>query len=225
MTQHVVDYRGNQAFKQGVDGFGLSNFRNNATIPATINRTTTDFQLENVHQYTNPISDYEDKRHSNFLFVEHYKDYNLIDQQKVPDDYIYWDIIKTFQERNPLMDFFFSKKNLDHIQYLLIEMVKHLSNEKYNISRQSDAELLTVMRSIYISTPTNPYSYGEDFQRDICTLNKNVLDWVVPHILVQVQQYLGYVRDQSSNLRTIPRAEYMSNTGNRINRGFDVTFV
>ena len=193
--------------------------------PSTISRTTTDFQLESVNQYTNPISEYEARRHSNFLFNEHYGDYHLMDQQPVPDDYIYWDIIKTFQERNPLMDFFFSKKNLDHLQYLTIQMVKYQSDGKYNISRQSDPELLVVMRSIYIKTPTNPLSTGEAFKQDICTLNKNVLDWVVPRILVNVQQYLGYVRDQGNNPLQMRRPEFMSDTGNRINRGFDVTFI
>jgi hypothetical protein len=228
MTQKIIDYQNNpllNTFIQSENGFGFSNFRVGPKIPPTINRATTDFLLEDVHQYTNPISDYEARRHSNFLFSEHYKDYKMIDQQPVPEGYIYWDIIKTFQERNPLMDFFFSKKNLDHIQSLIIKMVAIQSGNIYQISRQSDGELLTVMRSIYIKTPTNGYSDTKNFKRDICTLNKNVLDWVVPRVLVNVQQYLGYVRDQGNNLRPIDRAEFMSGTGMRINRGFDVVFI
>jgi hypothetical protein len=226
MTQPPVAYHNNaiiEQFTQSDNGLGFSNFRN--TIPTTINRTTTDFQLENTHQYTNPISEFEAHRHNNFLFSEHYKDYSLIDQEPVPDNYIYWDIIKTFQERNPLMDFFFSKKNLDHIQDLQVAMVGYESNGYYKISRQSDNELLTVMRSIYIKTPTNPYSTGEDFRRDICTLNKNVLDWTVPKILVHIQQHLGYIRDQGNNPRPLQQPEFMSNAGTKINRGFDVAFV
>lgn len=110
MAQKTIDYQNNPLitnFMQSENGFGLSNFRVDQQVSPTINRATTDFQLEDVHQYTNPISEYEARRHSNFLFSEHYKDYKLIDQQDVQSDYIYWDIIKTFQERNPLMDFFF----------------------------------------------------------------------------------------------------------------------
>jgi len=228
MTQDTINYRNNPLlanFLQSDNGFGFSNFRVDQKVEPTVNRDTTDFLLEETHQYTNPISDYVGRRHSNFLFNEHYKDYNIIDQQQVPDNYIYWDIIKTFQERNPLMDFFFSKKNLDHIQNLLIKMVNTQSSGVYNISRQNDNELLTVMRSIYIKTPTNPYATGNDFKRDICTLNKNVLDWVVPRILVNIQQYLGYVRDHGNNLRPIDRPEFMSSAGMRINKGFDVAFV
>ena len=125
-------------FAQPNTGFGVSNFRVDESLPETINRTTTDFQLENVHQYTNPIAGFEYNRHANFLFREHYGDYKMIDQQPVPDDYIYLDIIKNFQERNPLMDFFFSKKNLDHIQHLIIKMVKHQSSGEYEIERFYD---------------------------------------------------------------------------------------
>uniref|UniRef100_A0A6C0BKH7 Minor capsid protein P8 central region domain-containing protein n=1 Tax=viral metagenome TaxID=1070528 RepID=A0A6C0BKH7_9ZZZZ len=228
MSQQDVIYRNNPTvnrFQQSDSGFGFSNFRNNENTIPTVNRVTTDFQLENEHQYSNPISEYEASRHSNFLYNEHYGDFRIVDQEKVPDDYIYWDIIKTFQERNPLMDFFFSKKNLDHLQKLIITMVHYQSEGAYQISRQNDNELLVVMRSIYIKTPTNPYASGDAFRRDICTLNKNVLDWVVPKILVNVQQYLGFVRDQSNNVRPLARPEFMSSAGNRINRGFDVTFV
>jgi len=222
------DYRNNpllEHFAQSDNGFGISNFRVEQTLPNTINRTSTDFQFEDVHQYTNPIAAYEYHRHANFLFREHYGDYRLIDQEKVPDDYIYWDIIKTFQERNPLMDFFFSKKNLDHVQNLIIKMVRHQSGGEYQISRQSDSELLTVMRSIYISTPTNPFTQGLEFKGEICKLNKNVLDWVVPHLLVNIQQYLGYVRDQGNTVYPPAQPEFMSSAGTRINRGFDITFI
>src|SRR5258706_16341263 len=100
-------------FKQPETGFGLSNFRIEPTLPETINRMSTDFQLEDVQQYSNPIAEYEYQRHANFLFREHYNDYRLIDEEKVPQNHIYLDSIKSIQERNPLMDFFFSKKNLD----------------------------------------------------------------------------------------------------------------
>lgn len=226
-AQAIIDHRNGSLWKQfdqSSTGFGVSNFRNEQ-IPSSVNRLTTDFQLENVHQFTNPITDFEMKRHSNFLFNEHYKDYHIIDQQELPDDYIYLDIIKTIHERNAIIDIFFSKRNLDHLQKLIIAMVKHQSEGQYNISRQSDQELLTVMRSIYITTPCNPFGDQTSLRNDICNMNKNVLDWVVPRILVKVQQYLGYVRDQSNNAMPHKRPEFMSGTGNRINRGFDVTFV
>ena len=65
-----VNYQNNPAlnyFNQPLSGFGVSNFRNKfpqtvvpmTNIPSTISRATTDFQLENVHQFTNPITDFK----------------------------------------------------------------------------------------------------------------------------------------------------------------------
>lgn len=225
MNHKDIDYHNVPSFQQSSNGYGFSNFRVESEIPNSINRTTTDFELEQTHQFSNPISEYEAKRHSNFLFSEHYKDYNMIDQQSVPQDYIYWDIIKTFQERNPLIDIFFSKKNLNHLQMLIIKMIRFESGGMYVISPQNENELLTVMKSIYHTTPTNPYGKISDLKRDICTLNKNVLDWVVPRIIVNIQQYLGYVRDQGHNALPLERPEFMSSAGTRTNRGFDATFI
>jgi hypothetical protein len=214
-----------EGFKQPGDGFGLSNFRVEEALPDSINRTNRDFQFEITRQWTNPIAEQAYNRHSNFLFREHYGDYDLIEQEEVSDDYIYWDIIKNFQERNPLIDFFFSRKNLNHLQNLLIQMVWHQSDRQYKLTRQKDYELLTIMRSIYIQTPTNPYAQGDAFKQEVCKLNKNVLDWAVPRILVNVQGYLGYVRDQGNTVMPPERAQFMSSTGTRVNRGFDFNFV
>jgi len=212
-------------FAQPDNGFGVSNFRVEEALPESINRTSTDFQLEDIQQYQNPLGSFQFQRHANFLFREHYGDYRLIDQEQVPDDYIYWDIIKTFQERNPLMDFFFSKRNLDHLQKLIIEMVRHQSMDAYHISRQSDNELLTIMRAQYIQTPTNPFAEGKAFISEVCKLNKNVLDFAVPKVLVSIQSTLGYIRDQGNTTYPPPQPEFLSNTGNRINASFGLHFI
>lgn len=221
-------YRNNpimEGFQQRDDGFGFSNFRVEETLPDSINRSNRDFQYEHIRQWTNPLAEQSYNRHSNFLFREHYGDFKTIDEEKVPDDYIYLDIIKNFHERNPLLDLFFSRKNLNHLQELIKQMVYHQSERKYNIGRQRDNELLTIMRSIYISTPTNPYVAQENFRQEICKLNKNVLDYAVPKVLVGIQQYLGYVRDQGNTVYPPERPSHMSSAGTRINRGFDFNFV
>lgn len=221
-------YRNNptlENFQQSGTGFGISNFRFNASLPDSINRNVDNLQLQEINQSTNPLGEYTYQRHSNFLFKDHYKDYKLIDEKEVPDDYIYLDIIKNFQERNPLIDLFFSKANVDHLQKLMIKMVKFQSDGQYDISKQSVGELLTIMRSIYIQTPTDPFVDEHKLRAQICSLNKNVLDWVVPRLLVQIQAYLGYVRDQGSNTMPLARPEFASDYGTRINRGFDINFI
>lgn len=214
-----------EGFQQSSNGFGVSNFRFNSSLPDSINRNVDNLQLQEIDQLSNPVGEYTYQRHANFLFTNHYKDYKLIDEKQVPDDYIYLDIIKNFQERNSLIDLFFSKQNVDHLQRLMINMVKFQSQGQYDISKQSVGELLTIMRSIYIQTATNPFADEIALKAQICALNKNVLDWVVPRLLVQIQAYLGYVRDQGSNPLPSARPEFMSSAGTRINRGFDGTFI
>ncbi len=223
------NYRNNpllESFTQSTNGFGTSNFRVEPDLPPSIERTSTDLSQESISQETNPIIQYMNKRHSNFLFQEKYPDYkDIVHELPVADDYIYWDIIKNIEERNPLMDFFFSRKNLNHIQQLTINMVKHQSDGKYNISRQNDSEMLTVMRGIYIQTPKNNFSQGKEFLNEICKINKNVLDFVVPRLIVSIQQYLGYTRDQGNQPLPHAQPEFLSSAGQRVNRGSDVTFI
>jgi hypothetical protein len=215
-----------EAFQQPSNGFGVSNFRIEQDLPTSINRTSTDLSLEDAQQETNPLGTYMFQRHCNFLYRDKYADYkNIVDESKVPDDYIYWDIIKNVEERNPLMDFFFSKKNLDHLQNLIINMISHQSDGSYKISRQSDSELLTVMRGIYIQTPKNNFAEGKEFKNEICKINKNVLDFVVPKLIVNIQGYLGFVRDNGNDPMPHAQPEFLSSAGQRINSGFDVTFI
>lgn len=223
------NYRNNpllEAFQQPSNGFGTSNFRVEETLPNSINRTSSDISYEDSQESINPLGTYMFKRHSNFLYTDKYADYkNIVDEAPVPDDHIYWDVIKNIEERNPLMDFFFSRKNLNHLQNLIITMIRHQSDGNYQISRQSDSELLTVMRGIYIQTPKNNFAEGKEFKNEICKINKNVLDFVVPKLIVNIQAYLGFVRDNGNDPLPHAQPEFLSSAGQRINSGFDKTFI
>lgn len=212
-------------FSQPKSGFGFSNFRVETTLPDSVNRTTDTLQFQQVQQYTNPVEELEYLRNSNFLYRDKYKDFKYVNEKEPPEDYVYWDVIKNYQERNPLLDLFFSRKNLNHLQKLLISMVEYISEGAYKISRQDDTELLVVMRWAYMSAPTNPYAKGDEFIHQICTLNKNVLSYIVPNVLIQIQSYLGFVRDNGYNVNPPIRPEYMSSAGTRVNRGFDSNFI
>ena len=195
-----------QKFQQNDEGFGFSNFRN---------------QSESTQIPSKSYQEYQNERNDNLTFIKHHSDYKLTENHEVPNDYVYWDIIKNFQERNPLIDVFFSKKNLDHLQNLLIQMVNYQSQTKYQISRQNDFELLTIMRSIYIKTPTNPHCRDDEFRNAICQLNKNVLEWAVPRIISNIQQYVGFIKDRESTIQPQSYPQSTSSIGMKITRGFD----
>lgn len=213
-------------FNQPKSGFGFSNFRIESEIPPDILRSVSNDN--NFEKMRNPAEEAFYERNSNFFFRQRYPDFKLIDEtpaKEVPEDYIYLDIIQTLQERNPVLDYYFSKKNLDHMQNLVQRLVYEKSDGAYRISRQSDTELLTVMRSIYLTTPLNHWATGPAFKEEIAKLNKNVLDWVIPRLLVNIQQYLGFRRDQSDNILPIDRPAFNSSAGTKLYRGFDANFI
>lgn len=172
------------------------------------------------------VAEYENERHCNKLFTDKFSDYQLIDEQKVSPDYIYWDIIKNFQERSPLMDNFFSKRNLDHVQDILIQLVASYSNGTYKIGRQNDNILLKIMRDVYLGSPINALARDEqEIRKQLAMLNKNTIDAIFRDTIVGIQQYLGYARDQGNNPYTMDQPKNVSNIGTQLTRGFDFNII
>lgn len=210
-------------FRQTGDGFGFSNFRVNCQDPNTINANLTP-RIDPVTMPNNPLATIEAKRSESFLFRDKYRDYILYEEDanksKDDQDVGYDGVINKTIESNPLMRLFFSKENVDHLLKVICRLVEEFS-PKYKISpeAQNKNELLTVMRSMYFQVPTNPHG---DMKEDLCRLNRGVLDWIVPRTIVNIQSYLGYVRDQSTRRVTIPRAENVSTAGTRTNILFPI---
>ena len=63
------------------------------------------------------------------------------------------------------------------------------SGKKHIIGRQSDTQLQIIMRSIYLQNSKN---LNTDIKGQIQELNKLVIDYCVPNILVEVEQYIQY---------------------------------
>ena len=88
---------------------------------------------------------------------------------------------------------FFSVGNINLLQDTIINEVYKKTN--YNIKRQSDRELLIVMKSIYLE-----YSRNNDdiLDEEIKYLNDLVLNSIIPSIISNLYQYLGYLKDIST---------------------------
>lgn len=216
-----------EPFQQPEDGFGFSNFRNENPLPESVvtSSTATYDQFAPETLAENPLAILEYKRHANFIFTEHYPDYQLTDSKQKPPDYVHWNIIKSIQGKNPVLLSFFSQKNVDYLQKLIVYMIYHQSNGAYKISPQREQELLVIMRAIYLQTPFDPYGDKAHLRKEICRLNKNVLDACVPEILVNIQQYLGFIRDHGNTVNPPVRPINMNTAGTRINQGFDANFI
>lgn len=142
------------------------------------------------------------------------KDHRMIEEAPVDPDLIYTTLKDL--EKTPLSRMFFSRKNVDYLQYMMKKLVHKETG--HIIGRQSDEELLIIMRSIYLQHSKN---LPHDLSRQVAELNYRVLKYsVYDEILPKVKGYMTYLND---NLRTnvvLPRERYVNIKGARINRGF-----
>lgn len=95
--------------------------------------------------------------------------------------------------KNDVSKLFFSQTNIDYIQDRIIDGIFKKRNEK--ISKQSEDELLIVMRSIYLQFGKNMV---ENIQSQINDLNNRVLNYCIPNIETNMKQYTKYIEDITS---------------------------
>lgn len=104
--------------------------------------------------------------------------------------------LDSVQEVSPLNSRFFSLNNINVIQGLLQKAVFAKSN--FIIGRQSDTELLIVMRGLYLQySRYNPNAIDQEVQR----LNEMVVTYCTPRIISAALQYQGYIKDIGSPLQ------------------------
>ena len=87
---------------------------------------------------------------------------------------------------------FFSKDNIDLINKQLILSVYNKTNKQFLISFQKEADLLIVMRYVFIEYSRNlPY----DIANQIKDLNCRVVSEILPIVISNVDQKIGYLKD------------------------------
>jgi hypothetical protein len=112
---------------------------------------------------------------------------------------------------------FFGAENLDRLQRRLRQVVARLTG--YEIDRQSDEQLMIVMRYVYMQSSTHTGGAAE-----VARLNELVLREVVPQVGSGLAQYMAYLRDASSLPTPIPRAQATSIRGVRTGTEFRSPF-
>ncbi len=122
------------------------------------------------------------------------------------------EMLRGIQELSPLSSLYFGEKNIDRLQWLLKKNIYINSCGKYVIDRQDDAELLIIMRSVYLEYSLNN---NFDYEKQIDALNEKVLEFAVPQVLSAVNLYSQYLKDSSNPLRTLDRPQYESMSGTK----------
>tara|TARA_E500000178_G_C16806208_1_gene654792 strand:+ start:241 stop:702 length:462 start_codon:yes stop_codon:yes gene_type:complete len=91
-----------------------------------------------------------------------------------------------------LSKLFFSESNIDLIQLELKKKVYEKTDNKYLIGRQSDTELLIVMRSTFLQNSKN---LDTQLKEQIITLNNLVLNYCVDNVISGILAHIGYIKD------------------------------
>ena len=84
---------------------------------------------------------------------------------------------------------FFSNQNIQIVQNAIRYQVWIQSNKKNHISNQSETEVQKVMRSIYLQYARN---LPDKISQQIEELNSKVVNYCVPIIMSNIQQYKQY---------------------------------
>ena len=105
---------------------------------------------------------------------------------------------------------FFSDSNVDEIQCQLADRVAAATG--HTISRQSDAEILGIMRGVFEAFSDH---HDRRRRREVRRLNEIVLDIVVDQVITGVQAHLQYITDASTIAEPLSRGVFASIKGSR----------
>lgn len=119
----------------------------------------------------------------------------------------------THLQPNALSASFFGNANLDALQRRIQQEIRKRTG--YVIDRQSDEQLLIVMRYVYMQSARNTGGAAE-----VRRLNELVLREVVPQVGAGLAQYLGYLRDASTLPTPIARGQATSIKGTKTTQLF-----
>lgn len=108
------------------------------------------------------------------------------------------DMIKAMKyEDSELKVTFFSPTNVDVIQKMIQEQVYSRTGSKHKIGRQSDDQLLIIMKSIFLQHGRFLDVY---IQEQVNELNRKVADECTRIILPNLAQHLHYIENLDKNI-------------------------
>lgn len=129
-----------------------------------------------------------------------------------PNDHSATNVLKTQVDTTPVSELFFSQKNVDALHEAIRYLVYKYSSCRHVIDRQSDTELIVIMRGVYFDYAKNVPFNVLDQVRD---LNALVLDFCVPRILREIGMYMKFKKELLKNPVPTARPEYVSSAGTK----------
>ena len=189
----------NLSYPQGVD---------EETISDSISRLrTSDAYLKQLDERTIPID-------LNRVFP-----YQPMYDNKITDNTVHYEsVLRGIFSESILSRLFFSTENINNVDKQLRYQVYLLSNNQYRLGPQDKAEIVIIMRSVYLNYAQNlsnndPSIITEQIRR----LNNIVIEQTAPRLLSNATQYLYYLRDANEIHKIIlPQPLNVSNKGTKL---------
>ncbi len=196
--------------------FHPSNFQNLSVAESAVsnNRTLTAIQKEREQKVDSAVDKFKSPG-----------SFSLTPDDKALSSSNTSHLFKNLFGETLLTRLFFSDKNVQSIQNLIKFLVHR--ETKYVVDTQSTKELLIVMRGIFLehnSHPPLPDKKMTDdqrtklyikYQNEVARLNELVVNYSVPKVVSQMQQYVLYLRDASQPLQIMDKPKFDSITGER----------
>jgi hypothetical protein len=107
---------------------------------------------------------------------------------------------------------YFSQVNVDYLQDQMVERIYKKSKGQHVITKQSEDELLIVMRSMYLQYGKNS---DINIQRQINDLNERVLEYCVGNILMNIDQHYAYLNDLTKEQEIMDKPQYVHIKGEK----------
>jgi hypothetical protein len=123
------------------------------------------------------------------------------------------DMLRGNWEHTALSDAYFSRTNAQRIQKEITNEVYRRSGPKqFKIDDQDVDELKMIMRGMYLQyAKNNPFN----IEGQINELNKLVIEWSVPRIMSEIEQYQYYLNDISHLPIPLEKPLNMSSAGTK----------
>lgn len=130
--------------------------------------------------------------------------------------------IKGIQSNSDLSKLYFSDENMKRLQKQIKNEIFLRTGGEYKIDTDQDGQdLFIVMRSIYME---HAKFLENGIVRQVKELNRKVIEEVVPGIMVNIQQYHGYLKEINGPLKPIDRPVNVGNAGRKILPSVFTTF-
>lgn len=122
-------------------------------------------------------------------------------------------VMKIQGKQSSVSELFFSKYNINILQDAIRYRVYVESEKRLLIGKQSEDELIIIMRSIYLTDARNIEGPKNVIVNQVRTLNSLVLDYCVPQIVREGESYIQYIHDASSIPVPLDRGQIATTKG------------